>query len=286
MRRFILLVTLLGAAVAVVTPRVFRRAFEPPVRPNEVTPSDHGLDGSDLWMNGPNGKRLHAWWIPAAGPAPAVIVLHGWGGNSSDMLPVGPGLHTAGFHTLFLDARKHGRSDDEDFMSMPRFAEDLEVAVAELHRRDDVTAVGVIGHSVGAAAAIYAAARDSSIDAVVSVAPFAHPGEMMQENFPFPRPVTWAILKVVERMIGHRYDEIAPRNRIGDVSCPVMLIHGERDEVIPAKDSADLHRRLPGSELILVPNGTHADLEAFEPYFPTVDAFLRTHLTAAELQRR
>ena len=101
----------------------------------------------------------------------------------------------------------------------------------------------------------------------------------MRENFPFPAPVTWALLQVVERMIGHRYDDIAPRNRISDVEVPVMLMHGDADSVIPYQDSIDLHDQLPGSELLIVPGGTHSDLEAFETFFPTVDEFLRVHLS-------
>ncbi|MEN8234590.1 MAG: alpha/beta fold hydrolase [Actinomycetota bacterium] len=278
MRRLIFIMTALTAAAVLAAPRLLRRAFEPPARPVDSEPSDYGLDAADLWIDGPNGKRLHSWWIPADGPSPAVIVLHGWGGHSADMLPIGPGLLEAGFHTLFLDARKHGLSDGEDFMSMPRFAEDLEAAIGMLLQRDDVTSVGVIGHSVGAAASILSASRNPSIDAVVAVASFAHPAEMMRQNFPFPGPVTWAILQVVERMIGHRYDDIAPHNRIADVSVPVMLIHGDADTVIPLDDSLALHRRLPGSELIVVPGGTHSDLDAFEPFFPVVDEFLRDHL--------
>ncbi len=272
----VLLVITAGAMVAV--PRLFRRAFAPPDRDVVADPSDFGLSSKDLWINGPNGKQLHAWWIPVDGPAPVVIVLHGWGGNSGDMLPIGPGLAESGFHALFLDARRHGQSDFEDFMSMPRFAEDLEAAVGDLLERDDVTAIGVIGHSVGAAASIYAAADNPAIDAVVAVASFAHPAEMMRENFPFPAPVTWALLQVVERMIGHRYDDIAPRNRISDVEVPVMLMHGEADSVIPYQDSIDLHGRLPGSQLVIVPDGTHSDLGAFETFFPMVDDFLRQHL--------
>ena len=102
---------------------------------------------------------------------------------------------------------------------------------------------------------------------------------MMRENFPFPMPVTWVILQLVERMIGHRYDDIAPRNRISDVDVPVMLMHGDADNVIPYRDSIDLHDRLPGSQLVLVPGGTHSDLEAFEAFFSTVDEFLRGHLS-------
>ncbi len=280
MRKLILpLIVIVGAVVA--APRLFRRAFAPPDREVATGPSDFGLSAVDLWIDGPNGRRLHAWWIPVDGPAPVVIVLHGWGGNSGDMLPVAPGLAESGFHSLFLDARRHGQSDFEDFMSMPRFAEDLEAAVDDLLERDDVTAIGVIGHSVGAAASIYAAAHNQAIDAVVAVASFAHPAEMMRENFPFPAPVTWALLQIMEHMIGHRYDDIAPRNRIADVEAPVMLMHGDADSVIPFQDSIDLHERLPGSELVIVPGGTHSDLEAFGPFFPTVDEFLGEHLLSA-----
>ena len=165
---FLLLMVVAGVVVA--APRLLKRAFAPPDRSVVAHPSDYGLSATDLWFDGPNGKTLHAWWIPADGPAPVVIVLHGWGGNSGDMLPIGPGLADSGFHSLFLDARRHGQSDFEDFMSMPRFAEDLQAAVGDLLERDDVTAIGVIGHSVGAAASIYAAADNPAIDAVVAVA--------------------------------------------------------------------------------------------------------------------
>jgi pimeloyl-ACP methyl ester carboxylesterase len=277
MRKLIVPMAALGA-LALATPRLLKRAFAPPVRESQGEPDDYGLAGADMWIDGPNGKRLHAWWIPAEGSAPAVIVLHGWGGNSADMLPIGPGLVASGFHVLFLDARKHGLSDDEDFMSMPRFAEDLTTAIEMVNGREDVNGIAVIGHSVGAAATIYAASTDRRIDAVVAVAPFAHPAEMMRQNFRFPAPVTWVLLEVVERMIGHDYDDFAPRNRIADITAPVMLMHGDADAVIPIGDSIDLHRRLPGSELVVVPNGTHADLDPFRQFFPAVDTFLREHL--------
>jgi pimeloyl-ACP methyl ester carboxylesterase len=280
MRKLILTAVALGG-VAIATPRMLKRAFAPPQRDVHSEPADYGLAGADIWFAGPNGKRLHGWWIQAEAPAPLVIVLHGWGGNSADMLPIGPGLVDSGFHVLFLDARKHGLSDDEDFMSMPRFAEDLRTAIAAVHERADITMIGVIGHSVGAAAAIYAASLDRRIDAVVAVASFAHAAEMMRENFPFPAPVTWALLEAVERMIGHDYDDFAPRNRIGNVTVPVMLMHGDADEVIPLRDSLDLHERNPGSELVVVPNGTHSNLDAYRPFFPEVDAFLRSSLDAA-----
>jgi uncharacterized protein len=268
-----------GAALA--TPALLKRMFAVPQRAvPDTTPHDFGLEGERVWIEGPNGKRLHAWFIPApdGAKAPAVVVLHGWGGTAADMLPIAPGFHRLGMHTLFLDARTHGLSDDEDFMSMPRFADDLETGLAWLEARDDVATIGVLGHSVGAAAAILAASRNSSIDAVVAVASFAHPEDLLWRAIPYPAPVKWTILRIIRQMIGVSYEDVAPANRISEVRVPVLLVHGEDDEVIPVADAYTIHDGLPSCRLIVVPKGTHSDLAAFEPYFGDVEGFLESTL--------
>lgn len=267
------------AGLVAMAPVALKRAFAPPRREVRVTPDDLGLPAEEVWLVTGNDRRLHAWFVPVDGPAPAVVVLHGWGGNASDMLPLAEPLRDAGFHGFFVDARNHGLSEHDDHMSMPRFAEDLEAAVRFVRARPQVTSVGVVGHSVGAAAALFAAARGAPIDAVVAVAAFAHPEELMERNFPFPRPVTKLILWMVERIIGYRYEEIAPRNRAAEVEAPVLLVHGDADAVVPVEDSHDLHARLPDSRLIVVPGAGHAELEPYEPYFPDVVGFLSEHLS-------
>jgi len=276
--RIALAMTLLLGLLVAVTPRLLKRAFVPPRREVHQTPADLGLPEETVWLDSVRGPRLHGWFIPVDGRAPAVVVLHGWTGNAAHLLALAPPLHDAGFHSLFLDARSHGLSEDDDHMSMPRFAEDLEVAVHYLRERSDVTSVGVIGHSVGAAAVILAASRGVEIEAAVAVSAFAHPGELMKEQFTFPRPVTWALLKAIESVIGYRYGEIAPRNRIGEVPVPLLLVHGDADEVVPVSNAFELHNQAPETELLIVPGGTHSDLTDFEPFFTDVMNFLETHL--------
>jgi pimeloyl-ACP methyl ester carboxylesterase len=278
MKRPLLISLGVGAGIAAVVPFAFKRAFRPPWRDVHQTPLDFDLPEDQVWFDGTNGIRLHGWFIPVEGTAPAVVVLHGWGGNAAHMLELAPPLHEAGFHALFLDARNHGLSDHDTYASMPRFAEDLAVAVDYLHDRHDVTTVGVIGHSVGAGASIYHASHIDDVDAVVAVSCFAHPGEMMQDNFPFPAAVTWGILRGIEVLIARRLDAIAPRNRIAEVRAPVMLVHGEIDAVVPVDDAYELADHSPGSRLVIVPDGTHSDLAAFGPYFPEVMDFLIRHL--------
>ena len=36
----------------------------------------------------------------------------------------------------------------------------------------------------------------------------------------------------IEQIIGHSFDDIAPLHRIGDVECPVLIVHGDADRVV------------------------------------------------------
>jgi pimeloyl-ACP methyl ester carboxylesterase len=276
----LLLPLLLAAGAIAAAPRMFKRGFTPPQPPVDVIPSDLDLEFEIVNLKSVNDTRLHAWWIPTEGVAPVIVVLHGWGGNSSLMLPLAPHIHDAGFHVLFVDARNHGLSEHDSFSSMPRFAEDLEVAVDWVRTRQDVSAVGVIGHSVGAGALIFSASKGVPIDAAVSVSSFAHPGEMMYENMPFPKPVVAAILEAVQRTIGYRFDEFAPRTRVVSVDIPLLLVHGDKDDVVPIANLHQLADAHGGAEVIIVPGGGHSDLTPFEPYIDDIVGFFTRSLAA------
>jgi len=286
MRKSIAIPLILTAGAVVVAPRLFRRAWRPPQREVHQSPSDFGLPEEQVWLTNPRDIKLHGWFVSAGDSAPALIVLHGWGGNAAHMLDLAPSIHEAGLHSLFLDARNHGLSEHDDHTSMLRFAEDLGTAVEYLWAREDVSDVAVIGHSVGAAAAIYYASYHTDVSAVVSVASFAHPGEMMNENLPLPGPVRWVVLKAIETMIGKGFDVIAPRSRVEYVSVPLLLVHGEQDDVVPVKDSYELADRRPNTELLIVPDGAHSDLKPFEPYFPQVMDFIESSFVSVPTSHR
>ena len=264
----------IAAGTYYATPRILKRAFAPPQRDAENTPRDLGLAAEQIWLTSVNGTRLHGWFIPAETQSPAVVVLHGWGSNAASMLPLAPHLHQAGFHTLFLDARNHGLSEHDRFTSMPRFAEDLDVAVGWLQDHPAVTSVGVIGHSVGAGAAIFSASRSEKLDAIVSVSAPAHPGDMMRTQMAaIPRPLLNLILGAVQQLIGYQFDSFAPRARIGSVKAPILLVHGAADTVVPIEDLYQLAAAQPNAEVLVVPDGGHSDLEPFERYVGAITGF-------------
>ncbi len=230
------------------------------------TASPQGLPWREVRLPTVNGKHLFGWFIPAGERAPALVVMHGWGGNAGMMLPLAAPLHKRGYALLLVDARCHGQSDDDSFASLPRFAEDIDAALAWLAGQPEVDAarLGVIGHSVGAGAALLAASRRRDLRAVVSLAAFAHPAGMMRRWLASKRVPHWPfgayILAYVQRVIGFRFDDIAPCHTIARVTCPVLLVHGLEDDTVPVDEARQIHaaRSSDAVELLLVP-GSHDD---------------------------
>lgn len=250
------------------------------------TPGDLGLAYRDIRIATANGRTLAGWFLPAArSPAPAVALLHGWSGNAETLLPLARPLHQAGFALLFFDARCHGRSDADSFASLPRFAEDLDHALDWLRQQPeaDPRRLAVVGHSVGAGAALLAASRRDDIAAVASIAAFSHPERMMRRllaahHIPY-RPIGWYILRYVQRVIGYRFDAIAPVNTIARVRCPVLLVHGAEDTTVPVAEAHAIHAARTGRHVqIRIIPGSHDDYGDVEQEARALVAFLVEHV--------
>lgn len=279
------LATLTPVALLLLFHAGLRRSLAPTRTTEGGTPEAFGIPARDLWLPGKNGKRLFAWYAPAIATvpgerSPAIVLLHGWGGNAGHMLPLAARLHAAGYAVLLLDARNHGRSEEDRFSSMPRFAEDLGCALdwLNLQTETDPRRIAVIGHSVGAAAALLSASRRTDIAAVVSIAAFAHPESIMRrflatKRIPF-LPFGWYALRYVERVIGHRFSAIAPENTIRCARCPVLLVHGTEDETVPASDAERLAARSDGRAQLLLMRGHHEGFEDIDEGVRAVLAFL------------
>jgi len=262
---------------------LIRYSLRAPRIPEQGSPASRGLAYRTVSIPAARNKQLFGWYIPATdnARAPAVAVLHGWGSNAEMMLPVAAPLNQAGYAVLLFDARCHGRSDDDNFASLPRFAEDLDYALAWLAQQPGVDAakIAVLGHSVGAGAVLLAAARRKDLAAVVSVAAFSHPANMMRRflaarHVPY-MPFGWYVIRYVQHIIGHRFDAIAPRHTITQIRCPVLLVHGSDDTIIPVSEAREIHaqRSSDAVQLLILP-GEHDSSTELERHADKLLAFL------------
>ena len=275
----------LGAAGLLGGARLFNRHLRRELAPERNTdggsPADWALPAQTLSLPTRNGLSLFAWHIPSlrGDAAPANVLLHGWGGNAANLLPLAAPLAGAGYRLLLVDARNHGRSDTDHFSSMTRFAEDLEAAIDWLQEgRHPPPQIALIGHSVGAAAVLLAASRRRDLSAVVSLAAFSHPETVMRRflaarRMPF-MPLGWYALRYVEHVIGHRFDDIAPENTVGKLACPLLLMHGTEDETVPSSDAERLAARAGPTARLRLLRGDHESIEAMDEAIAELLAFL------------
>jgi dipeptidyl aminopeptidase/acylaminoacyl peptidase len=257
-----------GAAALLGARHALHRGLAPQASTDGTQPADLGLDAQGVRIPTRGGLRLFAWYLPppasALQPAPAAVLLHGWGGNASTLLPAAQALNRAGFGVLLPESRNHGRSDRGGHSSLPVFADDLDAALDWLGQQPGVDAerLATIGHSVGAAAVLLVASRRSGLAAAVSVAAFAHPEQVMRRwlaavHVPY-WPLGWGINRYVEVVIGTRFDRIAPLTTLPQARCPVLLLHGVQDSTVPVADAHTLMQHQgPATVTLLELAGTH-----------------------------
>ena len=269
-----------------------RKGLVAPRVPNHSSPAALGLKAEEVRIATANARQLHAWLIRAPQqeqerdrPQAAVVVVHGWGGNAAMMLPLARPLHEAGFAALFIDTRCHGASDDDRFTSLPRFAEDAEHAFAWLAAQPgiDPQRIALLGHSVGAGAVLFAASRTPQVAAVISIAAFSHPAAMMRrllaaKRLP-ERPLGRYILDYVQKTIGHRFDDIAPLTTIARIRRPVLLVHGEDDEVVPIVEARQIYAARGDTPVELMTiAGNHDSFADLEGHIDQLTDFLQRAL--------
>jgi pimeloyl-ACP methyl ester carboxylesterase len=114
-----------------------------------------------------DGLDLAAWWIPAPSGDPAILVLHGGGGDRSGAAAHADMLARDGFAVLLWDERGRGESEGQPDALGWTWGDDVDAALDFLEAKG-FDRVGVLGLSTGADVFLEAAAHDKRIDAVVA----------------------------------------------------------------------------------------------------------------------
>jgi uncharacterized protein len=274
--------------------RIYReRAGFPRRRAPRFDPADFGLAFERTTVRSAGGD-LPAWFVPANGgrPGPGVALVHGWDSARDRMLGNIQFMNAAGFHCLAFDVRGHGANPVEALpISAGEFGADAGAAFATLLERPEVTRAALFGHSMGAAGAILAAAADPRVAALVSSSAPSDPRRLVVETFrlahlPFPAPVagplSWLTSREFVRPRGHRLDEISAGLAIARYRGPILLVHGQLDQVIPVRHAERLQaaalavrsERDPAVELYRVMGGGHTWLYEDAGYRRRIAEFL------------
>jgi len=251
-----------------------------------------------------DGVRIHArHWVPSGDRGELAVVLgHGFTGSSASpqVARICQRLSERGFAVLSPDFRGHGRSGGATTAGE---LEVLDVAAAVGWLRDAGYArVAILGFSMGGSAVLryaglpggQATASDGGrwrpdADAVVSV---SSPGMWFERGTRPMRVVHWvlekrtgrAALRVAKRVrvSGRRWDPVpeAPKEVVGAIGVPLLLIHGDADHYFPLRHIEALSGAAAAhAEIWIEPGMTHAETGTTPELVDRIAAWLRVALS-------
>jgi len=245
----------------------------------QIRPAEVGFpEGEDVYLRTEDGVRIHAFWLPApapetdggnasageaaADPRRALLFLHGNAGNASHRLPNAAELARLGIHVLLLEYRGYGLSEGSP--SEEGVYADARAGLAHLVEERGIPEerIVVFGRSLGGAVAVdLAESRELA-------------GLILESTFSSAADVARSMLGPLAAFAGDRFDSAA---KIGEVRCPLLFFHGDRDGIVPF----ELGRRLfdaapqPKAFETIVGAGHNDTVEvAGRPYFDRIRRFL------------
>lgn len=234
-----------------------------------VSPADLGLPFLPVAFPNRQGLTLRGWFVPAPPgtrkPVGAVVYGHGNASDRRDWLPIATAVHEAGLAQLLFDFAGRGDSDGDVITLGAREAEDLVAAVAWVRRADGVDPgrIAIAGRSMGAAAAILAAAEERRIRALVLDSPFADLPSVLDrvlaERYLPPALVRPLLVRFAGWRAGYDPAEIRPEEAIRRVAAPILLLHGEEDALVPIEHARRLSAAAEGPVTFLPLEGEGHD---------------------------
>lgn len=199
-----------------------------PSRDIEATPGHVGLDFEDVRFKTSDGVVLHGWFVTGGGDA-TLVWFHGNGGNIGHRVGnIRELVERLGVNIFIFDYRGYGRSEGSPYEEGTYL--DAEAAIAHVHSRDDVDSEKLIyfGRSLGCAVAAELAIKHPP-RALICESGFTSVRAMATKVYPF--------LPGLQFLVTTKYDTL---EKIARVEVPVMILHGDRDEIVPFSMSKEL----------------------------------------------
>ncbi len=231
---------------------------------------DLPFPASDVAFGTADGLMIRGWYAPSGADSGTVILLHGYQGNRTHMIPRARMLREAGYGVLLYDARGCGTSDG-DIVSMGYHeTEDLLAAVGFLRERGE-RRIACIGVSQGGATIALAGGRLAGVRGAVCESTYDDLDNSIDRRFrhyiKVPSSVAgWLLHPVGEWRLGCRTAAIAPADSIGRLRAPLYIISGDSDTRVWNEDTRRLFAAAPEpKKLWFVPGADHVDLYGYAP---------------------
>jgi pimeloyl-ACP methyl ester carboxylesterase len=190
-----------------------------------------------------------------------VFFLHGNAGNLMNQEQPANYYTSLGYDFFTFDYRSFGKSNGE-ITDQEQFFSDVEYAYNEMKKIYTEDSIVVIGYSVGTGSAAMITARKEP-SKLVLIAPYFSLVDMTTRQYPI----------IPTFLLKYKFETNEFLKKINE---PVLLVHGDKDEVLPFDGSQKLAKLLnKKSRFVAIPGQGHDDFEFNSTYNKEVEVFLK-----------
>ena len=215
-----------------------------------MAPAIAGLpEAEEVVLDTDDGERVIVWHVAPSGEGPVLLYFHGNGGALRYRAARFRALTADGAGLVALSYRGYGGSTGSP--TEAGLIRDAKAAYAFAAARYDPARLIVWGESLGSGVAI-ALAAEHPVGRIVLEAPFTSTVDIAAAAYPF------APVRLLMK------DQFRSDLRIAKVTAPVLILHGERDNVVPIAYGERLYGLINSPKrFVRLRDGGHQDLSSY-----------------------
>ena len=231
------------------------------------------LNAESVEFQSASGATVRGWFVAGRAGGGAVVLRHGLRANRLSMVRRAQLLKAEGYAVLLVDFQAHGESTGSRITFGHLEGRDAAAAVALVRLRLPNEKIGVIGTSLGGAAALLGslaadayvleavypnigAATANRISVVLGTRIGALASKLLVPLFEF----------LMSPILGVTPADLQPIGQIADIGAPVLLLGGMSDNRTPPEETTALFERAHAPKYIwLIQGAGHVDLEQYAP---------------------
>lgn len=247
-----------------------------------ISPGALGLPQEDVTFGSGEGISLRGWWTQIEGSAKVAVLCHGYLMNRCELIPLGVELAKRGWSTLAFDFRAHGKSGGRKCGLGWREREDVKAAVSFVRQRVPHARIVLVGSSMGAAASALALGDEPNLaDGLILDSCYASLSSAVLGWWRFLGGPALSILLsptvlVAAPVAGFNPFTVSVPKALEKVSVPVLIVHGDADNLALPSEALHNERACPNAELVWMPGCGHSEgrWEHPEAYYAAVETFI------------
>lgn len=183
------------------------------------------------------------------------MLLHGWGGAATDMLPLAAAFAQAGWRAIVFDMPGHGESPGRE-SSLVEFLRAIRLVAGALGDPEVI-----VGHSFGGSAAVLGIKElELPVRAAVLFSPAPGPAyyvDRFVRAVGLPAERTDGMVRHLVERVGRPMESLDALVAARSADVPALIIHDPKDREVPFEYARQMQEAWRGSRLVPAPSLGH-----------------------------